>query len=34
VASFGRFFLGTLWDVYAPKARSPEALEREAISPP
>jgi hypothetical protein len=34
VAGFGRFFLGTLWDVYAPMAREPEAVEREAISPP
>lgn len=34
VMQFGRFFLGTLWDVYAPMAREPEAVEREAISPP
>lgn len=34
VMRFGRFFLGTLWDVYAPMAREPEAVEREAISPP
>jgi predicted acylesterase/phospholipase RssA len=34
VMRFGRFFLGTLWEVYAPMAREPEAVEREAISPP
>jgi predicted acylesterase/phospholipase RssA len=34
VMRFGQFFLGTLWDVYAPMAREPEAAEREAVSPP
>lgn len=34
VMHFGQFFLGTLWDVYAPMAREPDAVEREAISPP
>lgn len=34
VMRFGQFFLGTLWDVYAPMARDPDAVERESISPP
>jgi predicted acylesterase/phospholipase RssA len=34
VMRFGQFFLGTLWDVYAPMAREPDAVERVAISPP
>jgi predicted acylesterase/phospholipase RssA len=33
VMRFGRFFLGTLWDVYAPMAREQTAVEQEAISP-
>ncbi|MBN1209218.1 MAG: patatin-like phospholipase family protein [Myxococcaceae bacterium] len=34
VMRFGQFFLGTLWDIYAPMAREQEAVEQEAISPP
>jgi predicted patatin/cPLA2 family phospholipase len=34
VAHFGRFFLGTLWDVYAPLARERAAEESDAVTAP
>ena len=33
VLRFGRFFLGTLWDVYAPMAHEPRDPEREPLNP-